>query len=125
VLRGVAGILEKSVRPYDKVGRYGGDELMVVLPNCSLYQVSKIAERIRAAGAGLKVKSGRRPLGISLSIGCTSSECFLQPESNGLLLASDKALYEAKRGGRNRVAVSDAVEGAPVLPALKERNRGR
>ncbi len=125
VLRAVADSVQKSVRPYDKVGRYGGDELLVVLPNCSLYQVSKIAERIRAAAAGRKVRPAGRSIGVSLSLGCTSSECFPKPDVDGLILASDKALYEAKRDGRNRVSLSDAVDDGLARHSRKGRGHGR
>jgi diguanylate cyclase (GGDEF)-like protein len=125
VLRSVTDAVHKSVRPYDKVGRYGGDEILVVLPNCSLYQVSKIAERIRSAGAARKIRPAGRPIMVSLSLGCTSSECFLEPEVDGLILASDKALYEAKRDGRNRVSLSDAVEDGPARRSGKGRGRAR
>jgi diguanylate cyclase (GGDEF)-like protein len=125
VLRAVTDAVGKNVRPYDKVGRYGGDEIMVVLPNCSLYQVSKIAERIRASGAARKLRTGGRSIAVSLSLGCTSSECFPKPGVDGLILASDKALYEAKRDGRNRVSLSDAVEEGPAFRAGKERRHAR
>jgi len=125
MLRAVTDIVRKNVRPYDKVGRYGGDELLVVLPNCNLYQVSKIAERIRAAGAARKVRPAGRSISVSLSLGCTSSECFLKPDVDGLILASDAALYEAKRDGRNRVSLSDAVDGGPARPSGKGRGHGR
>jgi len=112
VLKAAARGLLACVRPYDRVGRYGGDEFLVVLPNCGLPEVAKVAERIRLAAATRK-GAGTQGAPLTLSLGCTSSECFLAPDVDGMILTSDKALYDAKRGGRNCVSLSDAIEVKP------------
>jgi diguanylate cyclase (GGDEF)-like protein len=110
VLQAVTACLRANVRPYDKVGRYGGDEMLIVLPNCSLFCVAKVAERLRHSCAKNKFKVGGSIVSITLSLGCTSSERHARPTVDRLIRISDKALYKAKRTGRNRVALSDDLE---------------
>jgi two-component system cell cycle response regulator len=109
VLKAAARRLQDSIRPYDRLGRYGGDEFLVVLPNCGLPEVAKIAERIRLSPLSAK-RGGRRTVPATFSLGCTSSECFADPDVDGIVLTCDHALYKAKRAGRNRIVLADAVE---------------
>ena len=86
-------------RRTDIAARYGGDELMLVLPDTSRHGAVRIAERFRAEVAGLAWPKGR----ITVSIGVAeANESTPTPES--LIDAADSALYEAKANGRNRVA---------------------
>lgn len=100
VLRALGSILRKSTRAHDLVARYGGDELVAVLPDCGPEQASAAAARI-----------GRNALGsgISLSIGVASwpSGCATAAE---LFRAADTELYRAKREGRGRAYVA----GTPI-----------
>lgn len=100
-LRSVALALKKSVRHYDKIGRYGGDEFLIVLPNCTLDNVKKIAERLRLDVFAKKVKSKAGSLQISISLGGSSTETRPKIGADKLIISSDKALYEAKNKGRN------------------------
>ncbi len=86
------------------VGRYGGEEFLVVLPGCDQASALKIAERIRERIAGEPVVHGGAPVDISASLGVTV--CCNDPghaSVTGLLSTADDALYRAKRTGRNRV----------------------
>jgi diguanylate cyclase (GGDEF)-like protein len=101
-LQALTAGLEANVRSYDKVGRYGGDEILVVLPDCDQVQVGRVAERIRQAAAKLRVRAGKKTLRLTLSMGCASTQGQARPSVDGLIRAADRALYMAKDAGRDR-----------------------
>ena len=106
VLVEVASRMKKHIRSYDKIGRYGGDELLVVLPNCSLPVVEEIGERLRKVVCTKKIKTEIGPIGVTLSLGGISSEEQSAISAEGLIKASDHALYQAKRNGRNCIVIN-------------------
>ncbi len=102
-LRQVADILQAQVRPYDHVARYGGEEFAIILPDCELAQAVAMAERIRS-----EVEAhawAQRPITISLGV----AACRSVRESISVVEHADRALYQAKEGGRNRVVAADAT----------------
>lgn len=105
VLVRISEILTNSVRPYDKIGRYGGDELLLVLPNCDLEAAGMIAERLRLACAGEQIRSNGKEMAVTISAGCASSDHLVRLTGDRLVQACDKALYRSKAAGRNRVSV--------------------
>lgn len=115
----VAQILKKSVRPYDIVGRWGGEEFVVVAPHCGLEQAVLIAERLRqqVASTPLPLDDGTT-IQIRLSGGVAAIEPARIPALNidRLFQAVDEALYAAKRNGRNRIYIAPSLE-APPQPA--------
>jgi two-component system cell cycle response regulator len=108
VLSALSSRLQKLVRPYDRIGRYGGDEILIVLPNCRLAHAAGIAERLRRDCVRKPAKYNGQPLGFTLSIGVSSSENRARPTADRIIQAGDLALYEAKRLGRDRVVRFDA-----------------
>lgn len=101
VLEGVAAILSEILRMPDKVGRYGGEEFLLVFPETALDQTMKIAERIRAAVSDAEFDIGDKKIALTISIGATA---FVKGEDLEQLLGrADRALYDAKQAGRNRV----------------------
>jgi two-component system cell cycle response regulator len=102
VIREVARILAETVRQVDKVGRYGGEEFLMVLPDTELQGAHILAERIRA----LIEAAGFDPEGYrgTVSIGVAEWRPDV-PSWEALVSRADKALYEAKDAGRNRVCV--------------------
>ena len=104
VLQTVAGVLQETVRGHDSVARMGGDEFCVLLPDTALAEALTVAERLRTEVEELAIRYRGETMRIQASLGVASSEqCGLAWES--LMDHSDSALYEAKRGGRNRVVV--------------------
>lgn len=110
VLKKLASICRSVLREVDVVGRVGGEEFAVLLPETGLDEGVEIAERIRAAiEAGKVPMDGALPIHFHVSVGITS---LASPEDNldVLLAQADKALYEAKNTGRNRIQVATGQE---------------
>lgn len=103
VLIHVAKRLERGVRPYDKVGRYGGDEMLVVLPGCGPEEAAAIGERLRKSVSEEKVRTPAGDFEVTVTLGCSSSELVPDATAETLVQASDASLYKGKSLGRNRV----------------------
>jgi diguanylate cyclase (GGDEF)-like protein len=107
VLKAVATAVSHSVRDYDSVGRFGGEEFVVLLPDIAAEDVALVAERVRHAVTQLAVPVGDDNLttidGISVSVG-TAYRASAGTTLNRLIHAADDALLHAKRTGRNRVS---------------------
>ena len=101
VLRIIASSVAAVVRPYDSVGRYGGEEFLIVAPGCGLAETWELAERVRSHIAACGIVVGGCKVEVSMSLGISSGQ--LARDSETLLRASDQALYRAKNNGRNRV----------------------
>jgi len=104
VLRIIASAIAAMVRPYDSVGRYGGEEFLIVAPGCGLPEAWDLAERVRSHVAGCNIMTGGSNVKVSLSLGIATGQTAAEMEK--LLHAADIALYQAKNAGRNRVAPS-------------------
>jgi len=96
----VASVLTATVRAEDFVARVGGEEFTILLPQADLPAALAVAERLRVAVAAIDLSPG--PAGCTLSIGLACSRLTPLP---ALLLAADRALYQAKAHGRDRVEV--------------------
>jgi diguanylate cyclase (GGDEF)-like protein len=103
VLRDVAQRLKDCLRPYDVLGRYGGEEFVVLLPDTSLEQSLVVAERIRYAmcRAPFDIKGDPVTLTVSLGVSCSNGNDL---ELNDLIKRADEGLYKAKDAGRDRVS---------------------
>lgn len=114
VLREVAKRLSDSVRTYDLVGRYGGEEFLVVVPSCDPPGLRAGAERLRHAIAGRPIETAAGSLTSTISIGIASAPLSDETTSEleALLKISDDALYQAKANGRNRVEIGQKVHSA-------------
>jgi len=111
VLRAVAAVFAETVRQLDLPGRYGGEEIGVVLPGTNLAGTRLTAERIRKLVEELEL---RTPEGDRLHVTASfGAACFpLYSTAEELVAAADGALYEAKRGGKNRVETATAKKKA-------------
>jgi diguanylate cyclase (GGDEF)-like protein len=106
VLKEVANILKKSIRNYDEICRYGGDELLVILPDCNPGKTESIAERLRKNVIEHGIKDDNVTLNVTLSFGGASTESFASDvTSEVIIMAADEALLEAKNKGRNCVVL--------------------
>ncbi|MET3900519.1 diguanylate cyclase (GGDEF)-like protein [Devosia sp. UYZn731] len=107
VLRHVCSLIIASVRPNDTVFRYGGEEFVVIAPNCDIDAAATLGERmrLRIAESVLSLPGGQ-DLAVTASLGISSLS--LTGSSEAMLRAADQALYTAKRGGRNRTCAAPA-----------------
>jgi len=125
VLKETAKRLLASVRSYDFVGRYGGEEFLVVLNNCNPAYAFARAEEIRKAIALKPIQTSAGPVSVTMSLGLLlSHEWGVQPVEE-LLQGADTSLYAAKEAGRNCVKVAipkNTPEVAPVLEPAKMRH---
>jgi two-component system, cell cycle response regulator len=108
----VAALLHAALRPYDLVGRWGGEEFLLLLPNTTPAAACAIAERVRTRIAATPlVIANQRMITLQASIGIAG--CFAgAPDLDTLVAAADQALYAAKAAGRNRVCGPEASDAS-------------
>ncbi len=101
VLKSLADLLRRRVRTSDTVGRYGGEEFGIVLPECGLEAAVRLVDGLRESFAGVRFRTGAAELGVRFSAGVAAAT----PEStvDRLIDEADRALYRAKARGGNRV----------------------
>ena len=123
VLKALCRTLEKFIRPYDFVGRYGGEEFILCLLGTKYAQCRLIAERVRKAIQMMDVtpEGNGRPVKITASMGVASFCGELSETADTLIAKADSALYRAKREGRNRVCMAE-TETPPEKAALGGQN---
>lgn len=100
VIQEVSAVLKEILRDTDSVGRYGGEEFAVILPETTLEQASEVAERIRCRINGHAFASNLKDLPITVSLGIATSEVGTD-KIDEMFKQADKALYQAKANGRN------------------------
>lgn len=120
VLREVARRLQHSVRSYDMVGRYGGEEFLVILNKCDASGAAVRAENLLAAISRKPFQTRAASLPLTISIGVALSTDFVKRDVDDIVQEADRALYLAKAAGRNCVKVARPVS-EPEMPDLPRR----
>jgi diguanylate cyclase (GGDEF)-like protein len=109
VLREAARRLSATLRGYDSVGRYGGEEFLIVAPSCDAVGGADVAERLRESISGAPIDASGHAIVVTMSFGVAAT-CDIK-QVNQLLRMADEALYAAKKAGRNRVNVNSEFGG--------------
>ena len=107
VLREVARRVTRLLRPYDSFGRFGGEEFLIVLPECGSSGALAVAERVSAAIADEPVVSSFGAIKISLSLGVATADRGTPLHFDDLISSAHSALYKAKGNGRNCVMLTN------------------
>lgn len=104
VLRTTANVIKSQLREYDIPSRYGGEEFCIILPQTNIEEAKVVAERLRSAVEEVNIDiGGEKPVKLTISVGLAELDIKDMPED--LYMKADKALYDAKESGRNRVVV--------------------
>ncbi|KRD24219.1 diguanylate cyclase [Acidovorax sp. Root267] len=114
VLRHFVMLAHRCLRKEDVMGRLGGEEFAIFLPNASAGGALAVAERLRALVETQPAVTGQRPIPLTVSVGVTL--CAHADSAGAALKRADEAMYLAKERGRNRVEVSEQPGGAPAAP---------
>jgi two-component system cell cycle response regulator len=127
VLREAVRRMQAGLRSYDHVGRYGGEEFLIVLPGTTGANALQLAERLRLAVAREPFDAAGMPLSVTASFGVTAAELPAAAVPERLIRLADYALYQAKEKGRDRVEWQEgeaAATGFETLLAVVGRPRG-
>lgn len=123
VLREIAAAIKDSLRPYDTVGRYGGEEFLIVVPQADSENAVRIAQRIRKAIRSRAVAANGTEVRVTASFGVATSTQAEPAIPEALLRAADEALYRAKSNGRNRCEFATAFSAEPGRAGLSSEAR--
>jgi diguanylate cyclase (GGDEF)-like protein len=121
VLRAVAEAMSSSVRSYDSVGRYGGEEFVLVMPGCDVETAVIAAERIRSCICEKSLEISGGPLSITISIGVAVTDGTRDMAPEAIIRMADMALYRAKERGRNCVELAEMAvfsKLGPLTPSV-------
>lgn len=116
LLRGVASLLRESIKDRDYLGRFGGEEFIVILRDCDLFQGCRVADALRRTLADARFNCAGQELSITASLGLTL--CWHGESFETVYTRADAAMYEAKREGRNRVVCAEQGRNAEAVPML-------
>ncbi|HEX2061303.1 MAG TPA: diguanylate cyclase [Thermoanaerobaculia bacterium] len=123
VLKCAAKLYRNSVRSTDLVARYGGEEFAIMMPETSLNDAIAFAEKLRGLVESHPMETQIGPLPITVSIGVASVPHSRIHSAKELVVAADKALYRAKKNGRNQVQAERRRDGLSRTPRVKEEPR--
>jgi diguanylate cyclase (GGDEF)-like protein len=128
VIKEIARTLKTLLRDYDVAGRFGGEEFALLLPQTRAVDALRIAERVRANIAGLRIiasgASGGERVHVTVSIGVAALDAGSTRELPDLLAAADAALYRAKAGGRDQVRMISTTRGLSAVSSIPRNDDG-
>jgi len=101
----ISSLLKNSVRKKDIVARYGGEEFILILPEAGLKESFVIAERIRRLVENTSFEVGKAQVNLTVSMGISNFPSHRAKSKEELIRMADQALYDAKKGGRNKVCI--------------------
>ena len=116
VLCKISSLLKTSVRKKDTVARYGGEEFILILPEAGLEESFVIAERIRRQVENTSFEVGQAQVNLTLSMGISNFPSHRAKSKEDLVKMADQALYDAKRGGRNKVCIFSGKSAQWTVP---------
>lgn len=108
LLAEVAHRLKKKIRNYDLIGRYGGDEILAIFPGCETGELKKIADRLRLAIQEKPILFDQHKFTVSISVGGLVFNQLSSLSLKKLIANCDRALYEAKKKGRNQTMIFES-----------------
>lgn len=114
VLQYLTQVVRAKLRSADVIGRYGGDEFVILCPHTSAPEALSVAERIHASSASILVETNKGPLTITISIGIAQMAYSNLPGPDksdtleNLLRCADQAMYASKKAGKNRTVIFDS-----------------
>ncbi|MEO7975450.1 MAG: GGDEF domain-containing protein, partial [Thermoanaerobaculia bacterium] len=115
VLAGAAARLRLCCRPFDALGRYGGEEFLVVLPHAGLDEAMIVAERFRSALHETPFAGDNlEPASVTVSQGVVAASGVGESAAGELIAAADRALYRAKSAGRDRIVAGETLKPPPA-----------
>jgi diguanylate cyclase (GGDEF)-like protein len=123
VIKQVTARISSILRTYDAVGRLGGEEFLILTPNCSTSEAMGVAERLRQSIAGEKMVCGALAIPVTVSVGVSAVNQD-NPDAKRAIETADLALYAAKHNGRNRVECYVTPEPAAAAPLSQEHAAG-
>ena len=106
VLSALAGRLKKDIRQQDTLGRYGGEEFLLILPGIDLHQAIRVAEKMLVLASHKPFSFDKNQIPVTLSIGVTALRPTC-PNAELFLKQADRALYLAKNRGRNQLVLAE------------------
>ncbi|MFP3344397.1 diguanylate cyclase [Halomonas sp. SIMBA_159] len=124
VIAAMGTLLRQRFRSTDKLGRYGGEEFALVLLDCTSDNALSMVNSLREDFAAIRFTAGDASFSCTLSAGVADNQHFLDAAAESLLEKADKALYQAKQSGRNRVCLAVNEAASHLVAGVDDEDTG-
>jgi uroporphyrinogen decarboxylase len=125
VLCRVVQACQSTIRKVDFLGRYGGEEFLILMPQTGYSRAKEAADRVHRAIQQLVIEVDSAPVRVTISLGVATFDPLLDSDLDALIKRVDDALYAAKAGGRNRVSVAPLRTDSPNISVRKEMSMNK